>query len=1600
VPALISELESLPLNINGKIDRSTLPYSIAAIEKDRQYNPASTQVELELVSIWEELLKRNAIGIDDNFFEVGGHSLLATRVISAIRKRLNVEVGVRELFSKPTIRELSEYISVQGTGSVLPAVEALERPSRIPLSFSQERLWFIDQLQGTIAYHMTRVLRLKGDVDVSAIAKSLQKIVNRHEILRTRLKDLEGKPYQEVMAENEWQMSYIADKVFEGQEELRNFIVGINNTPFDLSTDHMLRAHLVKSSDGDYVLSVTLHHIVSDGWSMSVLIKEFIELYNSKKANRIPVLPVLPIQYADYAIWQRKYIDGKVLDRQLSYWKDRLLGTELLKLPTDHTRPSIQSAKGAVKEFNISKDLSEQLQRLSVKEGVTMYMLLLSAFSVLLRKYTGQEDICIGVPIANRRQQETEGLIGFFVNTLALRIDLRGNPTFLELLQRIKQITLEAYINQDAPFEKVVENVVKERDLSHHPLFQVMFTMQNTPDADTLAMSGVALSGESYKENTSKFDLDIDIYERSYGLIIKVEYCTDLFEGLTIERMFQHYQQLLESIIGNPSQKITALKILSGIEEHQLLVEFNNTQVQYPPDKTIVDLFEEQVRCNPMAVAVVFEDKELTYGELDEQTNRLAHYLRARGVGRETLVPICIERSLNMIVGILGILKAGGAYVPVDPEYPRERIQYMIENTGGGLIVTSLLGMPAIAGIQQDAIIVLDRDWETILQQPAIKVEHEIQSSDLAYVIYTSGSTGRPKGVMVEHGSIFNVSMNWRDHYEFDKCKPVLLSLASISFDVFTGDICRSLLNGGKLILVDSQNRLDMPGLYKMMSRHNVNVLEYTPAFVVGLVKYFESENLDVRFIKLLIVGSDSISVDDYRYLYEFSKKGIRLINSYGVTEATIDSSYFEGDLGNRKIVPVGRPMNNIRFYVLDYGLKPVPIGIEGDLYIGGAGVARGYLGKDDMTIARFKDVIINSTKVRLYYTGDRARWLPDGNIEYLGRQDDQVKIRGYRIELGEIEYELNKLPGVSASIVLAEKDIDASGKLLCFYTPDKEVLKQKETIYYQKQIAAWKQVYDEEDLTVAENEEFNITGWNDSFTGKPIPAADMQEWLSDIVKVILSDNATHVLEIGCGTGLIYYKLADYIKSYVGVDFSKACIDQIRSRIARKERDYPLTLLKVGQAHEVTLEGVEKVDTVVINSVIQYFPGAGYLNEVIGKSVDLLAGKGRIIIGDVRDVRLLKLFKGRLCLDKLSHTQSITEFECHVEKEVAMEEELCFSPDYFFGLKTIYPSITHVEIQWKQCERINEMSLYRYTVVLYVGVEKEVIHPHWQLWESIENKSAIIGSAEAVGASVIGIKSLPNPRLFEESRLTSGLESKLLNTVGDLLRFMGSSKSTQEELVNDLLYAARQHGYQASWYISADPLKMDLVLEKGTADSFIESGYCEEPKEGDQELVNIPLFHEISSDIEKSIRENLLNKLPGYMIPSEYVPLRNMPLTVNGKRDKKFLSEYGKIKRGRQSEYKVPETDLEIKVASIWKELLRIDKVSIDDNFFELGGHSLLAVRLVSTIHKHLKVEILIKDLFNNPTIKGVCEEIEKVNWVNLNIVQAGNSNDNERISI
>ncbi len=1017
LPASFTVLDKLPLTPNGKIDRKALPTPDLSIQAEQQF--PRTETEHLLCNLWSQVLGIEVTSISSNFFESGGHSLLATRLVSCIRSSFGIEMPLRVVFEQALLKDQAEWLDKQQRGSELPPIVPLSDSESAVLSFAQQRLWFLAQLEGqNTTYNMPAALHLKGKINETALQNSLTVLIQRHDSLRSCFPIVDGEAtIQLVDSYNPLSITDLSDLAeADQQQQVTKLIADHAKTLFDLSTGPLLSLHLLKLNKYEQTLLFNMHHIISDGWSMGVLIREWSQIYNAYAQNQEPQLPELPIQYTDYAAWQRNWLQGEILEQQLGYWRKKLTGVpELLELHTDYPRPAVMRYKGKHIQSTLSQELTQGIKQLSCQHGVTLFMTLLSAFKVLLYRYSGQTDLVVGSPIANRTHNQSEDLIGYFVNTLVLRTQIKGDQTFPELLKLVRQTALEAYGHQDIPFEYLVEQMNPSRSLSHSQLFQVMFALQNTPEEE-LELSYLEVTFLKTENPTAKFDLTLSIVEQGGVCVCDWKYRTDLFHPETITRMTKHFQVLLEGIINNPEQTIYQLPLITCAEQEQLLA-WNQTETDYSKDQTIIDLFQCQVDKNPENIAVVFEGDALSYGALNKSANQLAHYLMTLGVGAETIVGICMERSLEMVIGLLGILKAGGAYVPLDPDYPLIRLQFMLEDSKVKVLLSQSHLLERLP-ISIENVVCLDRELKSIATYSEENPMRQGGTENLAYVIYTSGSTGMPKGCQVTHSNVTRLFAATEAWYNFNN-HDVWTMFHSYAFDFSVWEIWGALLYGCKLIVVPYYTSRSSSVFYQLLIEQGVTILNQTPSAFKQLINV--DNQPDELSLRIVIFGGEALDTSTLQQWFaRHADNNPKLVNMYGITETTVHNTYFPiiKDQNHSNSL-IGRPIPDVQVWVVDAVHQPVPIGVPGEMLVGGAGVARGYLNRIKLTAENFIEIEIFGKRQRVYKTGDLARWLPDGNLEYLGRLDQQVKVRGFRIELGEIETALNQHDAVEETVVV-----------------------------------------------------------------------------------------------------------------------------------------------------------------------------------------------------------------------------------------------------------------------------------------------------------------------------------------------------------------------------------------------------------------------------------------------------------------------------------------------------------------------------------------------------------------------------------------------------
>jgi amino acid adenylation domain-containing protein len=1625
IPADFVTLDQLPINLNGKVDRRRLPQP-SRTSASEPYATARTPTEEIITGIWSRVLDQPKLGVDDDFFELGGHSLLATQVMSRLREAFKVELPLRLLFQSPTVAGLAVHVeSARRISTTQPStIVRAERNGPMALSFAQERLWFLDQLEpGNPFYNVSIALSLKGPLQIPALESSINAVVQRHEVLRSAFPTVDDRPVQvgatlllvplPVIDLSEFTHERLAD-------EVKRLTLAEARQPFALATGPLLRTRLLRLRSDDHVFLFTMHHIVADGWSLGVLVKELVFYYeefsrhgaeqsaveqNGRKrgssdafgtgldptSSRHSIsLAELKVQYSDFAAWQRDWLRGEVLDTQLTYWRRQLTDVPpVLELPTDRPRPPTQSYQGRAVRFQIDARLTGALRRLGRQRDSTLFMTLLSAFATLLYRSSGKDDIVIGSPIANRNRGEIEPLIGFFVNTLALRVDLSGNPTFEELLGRVRQTALDAYSHQDLPFEKLVDEIQPERDLSLNPLFQVMFTLQNAP-LQPLNLSGLSVELMETEHTSALFDIVMDVWETGDSLSGILEYNSDLFDEWSALRMVRNYQTLLESIEYSPVRRLDDLPWLTEGERHTLIALGTGPRRDYPVDRTIHELFEQTAAAHSERIAAVHNCTRITYADLDSRANQIAHRLRRHGVKPDDFVGILDHRGIDALAAMLGVLKAGGAFLPLDSMYPSERLKHMLADSQVQILISRTARLKELApGSFHGHCVLLDDAG--LGREPTSPPERVARGTGLAYLSYTSGTTGLPKGAMVRHDGAVNHIFAEFELLRFHPATAFLQSAPSSS-DISVWQYLAPLLIGGRTTIVDYETVCDPASLFQTIQAERITLIELVPAVMKGLLDHAARLTADERALPdlewAMVTGEAATPALVNQWLSTYA--GIRLVNAYGPTEAADDicqivlNRAIESD---RDTVPIGRPLPNLTLYVLDRNLQLVPRGVKGEICVSGIGVGDGYWRNEATTAERFvsSPYAGEGRGDRLYRTGDLGRWLPDDTLECLERLDSQVKVRGFRIELGEIESVLAGHPAIREAAVVVQDCANGDKQLVGYYVPEADSPETRARLEDLKleQIDLWQDLHEDSyrDERVDGDVTFNLVGWDSNYTATPLPDDDMHEYVDHTIARILTLTPRRVLEIGCGTGLIMFPLLPHCESYAGSDLSRAAIDRL-AELQRSEqfraRIPGLDRARLRQRRADDLDWVETAgyDTVVLASVVQYFPGVDYLLRVFdGIFNRALSHDGSVFVGDVRSQPLLEAFHASVQLHKADPSASPAEIARRVRLRLAREQELAIEPAFFLALTRRYPAIKHVEILPKRGFHQNEMTRFRYDVLIRTeaGTTAESVDS-WLDWRADRpSLGELRGRLTQDRPGTLALRRVANLRVQEALATIDWLyRGDRFTRAGDLKAALAESAFPGLEL-EDLVRLADECSYQVDLSAAGSypDGSFDVVFRRQIgADALPPPSFVGDvvPKPWNR-YANNPLHEKLARTMQARLREFLKEKLPHYMVPSHFALLPNLPRTPAGKVDRQALPAPDPSQRESDESYVAPRDREEQALAGIWAEVLGVTRVGIHNNFFELGGHSLKATQVVSNIQRNFHIQIDLRDLFNHPTI-------------------------------
>ncbi|MFI1018278.1 amino acid adenylation domain-containing protein [Streptomyces sp. NPDC020965] len=1398
----------------------------------------------------------------------------------------------------------------------------------IPLSYAQRRMWLTHKLdRGAETYNISPTFRLTGPLDQEALVTAIRDVVGRHEILRTTyVTDDDDEPHQRILPPDE--VSVQVPVVVVASEDLPGAVDEVIAHHFDLATEIPLRATLFRCSPEEHLLVLVIHHIASDGVSGGPLARDLTAAYTARREGRAPRWEPLAVQYKNYALWQRKLL-GDVADpsslaaAQAEYWRAELAGVpQPLSLPLDRPRPAERSLDGDTVGIVVEPAVAAGLQKLADERGMTMSMVTQAALAVLLRKLGGDDDVTIGNPIAGRTDEALADLVGVFVNTQVLRVDLSADPSFADLLVQVREKALAAYEHQDLPFEMLVELINPDRSAAYQPLFQVMFAWQNFAKQD-FELPGLKVEFEQHLVSTAMFDLFFSLaMDASGALRGDLMYATQLFDRDTAEAFAARFVRVLERLAAAPQVPVSAIEVLTEDERDRLVRRVNDTA--HPVAAvTLPEAFEEQVERAPDTVAVITDQESVTYREFNRRANRLTHWLVEQGAGAEQIVAVRIPRSVEMMVAIYAVVKAGAAYLPLDSELPEERVRQMLDTAR--------------------PLLVLDGELPDVSGYPEVNPERELSPDNAAYVIFTSGSTGGPKGVQVAHRSIMN-RLKWGlVHFAVTAEDRMLLS-TTVSFDASVPELFAPLQVGASVVVARPGGRRDPAYLADLIQRERVTGADFVPS----LLEAFVAEPAAKKCTSLRWM---EVAAEPFPASLANAVTGLLpdcgVHNLYGPTEATVEVTAWQHVPGADR-VPIGALIWNTQGYVLDEVLRPVPPGVAGDLYLAGAGLARGYLGQTALTAERFVACPFGPGGARMYRTGDVARWNKDNQIEYIGRSDSQVKIRGFRIELGEIEDVLAEHPGVTQAAVVVRENQQGDKRLVGYVVPDPDAAVTDAAA----QVDEWRRVHEDmyaDSADEALGEDFRL--WKSAYDAEPIPRAEMREWRDTAVAQVLRFAPRRVLEIGVGAGLLLSEIVGEVEEYWGTDISATVVDRVREQVAEAGWG-DRTRLSVQAADDVSGLPRDRFDTVVLNSVTQYFPSVAYLDRVLGEAMDLLAPGGRLIVGDVRNAATLRLLLTAVQRAARPHA-SHDEVRAMVEQAVLAERELVVAPEWF--AEWAAERSVGVDIRLKAGRIHNELTRHRYEVVLHKGPADvlDLAGVPTVLWgREVSDLAGLGDCADRAGGGPVRVTGIPNARLVEEA--AAALSAGVLGTVAPPAGALDPE---------DLDAWARQQGRDAVVTWSGEAVHtLDVVLlpeQLTLTGGFVPSAVARPTR------ANTPALVTSIGPLLTALPEYLRARLPDYMVPAAVVPLPELPLTPAGKLDRRALPAEATTTTSDGE----PRNAHEEKLCAIFGELLDVERVGIDDDFFVLGGHSLLATRLSARIRKRFGVDMPVRTIVRYPTV-------------------------------
>ncbi|WP_424643199.1 amino acid adenylation domain-containing protein [Embleya sp. AB8] len=1529
VPAVLVPLSELPSTPGGKLDRRALPATHTTTVGNRQ--PRNSREE-KLCSLFGELLGLERVGIDDNFFVLGGHSLLATRLVNRARTELGMEIPIRKVFDLPTVAGLAAW-SAESAVPRRPRFAPRDRTrgdAAAPLSFAQRRMWLLHRLEeGAGTYNISPVFRLTGPLDRDALVAAIRDVVDRHEILRTTyVTDEEGEPHPRILSAAQASAQVrvpVVEVACEGESDAIDEAVAHR---FDLAAEIPFRATLLRRSPEEHVLVLIVHHIAADGSSGAPMARDLAEAYAARREGRAPGWQPLPAQYQDYASWQREVLGdvadpGSVVAAQVEYWRAELAGVpQPLNLPLDRPRPAARGSQGDLVDVVVEPGVAVGVQRLADERGMTVAMVLQAALGVLLGKLGGGEDVTIGGPIAGRTDEGLADLVGFFVNTQVLRVDLSGDPSFADLLVRVREKALAAYEHQDVPFDTLVEALDLERSAAYQPLCQVMFSWQNF-ERRKLELLGLDVEFEQQLTSTSVTDLLFNMAADDSGALRgDLQYATELFDRNTAEAMAARFVRALEQLVGDPRLPVSAVEVLSEDERDRLVRRVNDTTHPVGAD-TLPGAFEAQVARDPDRVALIGEQETLTYRKLDRRANRLAHWLVEQGAGAEQLVAVRIPHSVDLVVAIYAVVKAGAAYLPIDTDLPEARVRQLLDSA--------------------KPLLVLDDELPDVSGYRSTNPERSLSPDNAAYVIHTSGSTGGPKGVQVSHRSIMN-RLEWGlAHFEVGAEDRVLLG-TSVSFDVSVPELFGPLQIGATVVIARPDGQRDPAYLAELIRREGVTGADFLPSLLEAFIT--EPSATECTSLRRLVVAGEAFPAASANRVAGLLPD-CAVYNLYGPTEATVEVTAWQHAPGLDR-VPIGAPIWNTRVYILDAALRPVAPGVTGELYLAGVQLARGYLGQTALTANRFVACPFGAPGARMYRTGDVVRWNKDGHIEYLGRSDFQVKVRGFRIEPGEIEQVLAEHSGVAQAAVVVREDRKGDKRLVAYVVPDPDAAVADADAH----VDEWRRVYEDtyaDPGDEAWGEDFRL--WKSAYDGEPIPLEQLREWRDAAVAQVVRFAPRRVLEIGVGSGLLLARIVGEVEEYWATDVSAAVVERVRAQVERAGHGDRVRL-SVQPADDVSGLPRGGFDTVVLNSVAQYFPSVEYLDRVLREAMELLAPGGRLIVGDVRNATTLRLLL--TAVERAAQPQaSREEVRASVEQALLAERELVVAPEWF--AEWAANRSVGVDIRLKPGRAHNELTRHRYEVVLHKDAADLLdltAVPAVPWGREVSDLAGLAGVVDRADGTPVRVTGIPNARLVAEVATATSIDAG---------RTAAHSHGPLDP--EDLAAWASQQGRDVVLTWSGEIAHgFDAILlpeRRAVSGGFVPGAPARRTRPSAPALAKAlgPLLVELP----RYLRE----RLPEYMVPTAVVPLSELPSTPGGKLDRRALPAPHTVGPSSPG----PRNSHEERLCSLFGELLGLDRIGIDDDFFVLGGHSLLATRLGARIRTEFGVDIPLRSIVEHATV-------------------------------